>query len=148
MSCPISEDAVWKMLTALIAFGTLVVAVQQWLISQHKLKLDLFEKRMEIVEALRIFLSKASNIRIEESDLNEYRLSIFEAQFLFDKEMYEYLLNVWERGLDLKALELKSSKEGNAEKWSQQVRDFSNELKSIGNRFEPYMAFGKAGASN
>ena len=148
MSCAIGEDSAWKAITALISFGTLIVAINQWFISHNKLKLDLFNKRYAIVQALRLFLSKAQNGRIDEKDIDEYRLSIFEAQFLFDKDMYEYLLSIWESGLDFKAREIAPPKDGNGEAWSKQVKHFSNELRSIGNRFEPYMKFGKGWASN
>lgn len=134
----------WKGITVFLTATTAAVAYQQYDVARNKLKLDLFEKRFKVVEALRLFLSQAHGKgEINEDDLNTYRIAIFEAPYLFEQDLVDYLQNVWSRGIDLKALTMAPHKEGNGEKWAQHMREFSQELKSITDRFSPYMAFGK-----
>lgn len=134
----------WKGITMFLSATTLALAFQQYDVTRNKLKLDLFEKRFEVFSALRKFLSHASGtLRINEKDLDEYRVAILEVAFLFEQDLVDYLQGVWERGLAQKALEMTEAGRNDGETWAQNNRWFSQELKTITNRFSPYMAFGK-----
>lgn len=85
------------LLTPTIALLGLVIAGNQWITARRKLKLDLYDKRLAVYEAVRSSLGKIvtsgkTSIEIE----HEYLVGISGAKWLFGKEIVIFLdKDVW-----------------------------------------------------
>jgi len=79
------------------AVGALL-AWQQVKIARTKLRHDLFDRRFKVFEAARDFLAKVtSEGGVTNEDLREYTVAVLDAQFLFNKEMRDYLFEIRRR---------------------------------------------------
>lgn len=75
----------------LAAFG-IWIAWSQWKTARMKLKLDLFDKRIVVYEAVRKAIGNLGNFDYSISDLrNDYLNGIAGARWLFDEEMAQFL---------------------------------------------------------
>ncbi len=86
----------------LIAAIAATIAYQQWRTARNKLKLDLFERRMEIYEAARELLgnvARTGNTTLEKQF--EFLSKTRSAKWLFGPEVVEYFDHLWERTIDL-----------------------------------------------
>lgn len=79
------------------------IAFRQSEIARNKLKLDLFERRMEIYEAVRDMLGKAANRgKLSGEQEIQYLQSIQPAKWLFGVEVSRYLEeDLWKKMTDL-----------------------------------------------
>ncbi len=103
------------LLTPLIAIVTAYIAIQQWVTSRQKLRLDLYDRRFQIYKEL----EKILRIIIRDADatydqLAEFHRSIDQADFLFRLEIVEYLKEIHQRGIKL-------------HHWNEQYRDLYQE---------------------
>lgn len=82
-------------LGAIVGIFTILISRQSARIAHDKLQQEVFdkqwEKRFAVYVATRDFLKGAHNNTISEIDAQTYGLRALEAQFLFDKNMYNYL---------------------------------------------------------
>ncbi len=91
-------------LTPFIAIVAVYIAWQQWQTNALKLKLELFDRRYRIYEAvqkiLRSFCAK-STLSLEE--IHEFHWSVSESEFLFGPEIPNYLKEIVLHGKELYA---------------------------------------------
>jgi hypothetical protein len=78
------------------------VAWHQWQLAQHKLRLELFDRRYRVFQALRKFLSAIlSHARFSDAELFEYYAGTSDAEFLFGADVVDYLSQVKGRALGM-----------------------------------------------
>ena len=80
------------LLTPVVAALGIWIARSQWRTARMKLKLDLFDKRIVVYEAVRTALGQIMvHGRTSAEIESAYLIGISGATWLFDKEMHEYL---------------------------------------------------------
>lgn len=90
------------LLTPLIAFITVYIAYQQWLVNRQKLRLELYDRRLRIYEEIKKIISIITrDAKPTTDDLLKFRISVSEADFLFDSDIPEYIDEIYKRGLNL-----------------------------------------------
>jgi len=96
----------------LVALGAFI-AYRQWRTAQNKLKLDLFDKRMSVYQAVRDTLGHiASRGSISQEQQIKYLSGIQTAKWLFDQELHDYLNEtLWHKIVDLELHQKLSSAE-------------------------------------
>jgi hypothetical protein len=85
---------------AIALFGAWVAASQMW-IAREKLRIDVFDRqynrRVAVYEATRTLLADVFHETVTEDMLRDFGLKTLDAQFLFDKKVYEFLSEVRNR---------------------------------------------------
>ena len=100
-------------LTPVIAIITIYIALRQHKINNVRLKHELYEKRLQVYNAVIKFLSIviAVGLGFDKLEyLGEFRRDTSQAYFLFEKDIYEYLDEIYDKAVDLMQLD-KSTKE-------------------------------------
>lgn len=88
-------DDVWKALTLLIALLVTSIALQQWWINKEKLRLDLFDRRYAVFEAVRAFvISILQECKVDPAKRRQYWSGTADATFLFDKDVLDYIKEI------------------------------------------------------
>lgn len=78
--------------TPVVAALGILIAYRQWATARDKLRLDLYERRLVVYQGARTVIDKIfMRSRISVEDEMEYRNSISGVQWLFGKEVQEYL---------------------------------------------------------
>lgn len=92
-------------LTVLTAATAVWIAYQQYRTARHKLKLDLFDRRMLIYEAAKNILQKiVRDATIELNDVMAFGYETRHAEFLFEKELVTYIATMREKAIRLRQL--------------------------------------------
>jgi hypothetical protein len=85
---------------AIALFGAWVAASQMW-IAREKLRIDVFDRqynrRVAVYEVTRTLLADVFHGTVTEDMLRDFGFKTLDAQFLFDKKMYEFLSEVRNR---------------------------------------------------
>lgn len=82
--------------SVVIAILVAIIALRQMRIARNQLKLELFEKRHAVFNATRKMLSSVvQSAQPSREEVEEYRVAILDAEFLFDIEMHEYLFDIY-----------------------------------------------------
>ncbi len=103
------------LLTPIIAIVATYIAWQQWKTNKQKLILDRYDRRLHIYEEVRKILSIIlRDAKVSFDDLLKFRTSVSEADFLFGKEIPEYIDEIYKRGIQLQV-------------WNDEYRDYSQE---------------------
>jgi hypothetical protein len=133
-------------LTVVIACVTSYIAVQQWLTAKNKLRIDLFDRRLPVFEAVmrltEIVVSK-ENIALEE--VQEFEFAKKSVQFLFDQELQDYCDNLYKEayGVHRGKQRIDSLAEGEERDqftatWQEQRVWFNDQRKEIPKRFASF----------
>ena len=86
----------------LIAVIGAIIAYRQWRTAQNKLKLELFERRMEVYGAARELLGHITRTgKISLDEQFTYLGKIQSAKWLFGPEVVQHLDELWEKSADL-----------------------------------------------
>ena len=89
--------------TLVVGVSVAFIALQQWLLARHKLRLDLFEKRYGVYEASKQFLSVIlSRANFTDEDLRAFNIGTMDAVFLYPKRINDYLHRIRCRALDMR----------------------------------------------
>ncbi len=127
-----------KVITIIIAVIGAFIAFEQWRINKNKLRLDLYERRLNVYRSTINFIGTAvrdSNIEIEK--IIEFRTATSEAEFLFDKEVREKLDIIYDNAIKLRYRSIKENDESALLFW------FSNQYDEVTNIFRRYLSFKK-----
>jgi hypothetical protein len=90
------------LLTPIIAVIATYIAWQQWKTNKQKYAFDLYERRLRVYEEVRKILSLIGrDAKVDPSQLLEFRTSVMEADFLFGREIPEYIDDVYRHGVEL-----------------------------------------------
>ncbi|MGB7769822.1 MAG: hypothetical protein WBN22_13340 [Verrucomicrobiia bacterium] len=91
--------------TLIIGFGVIFIAWQQWKVSHAKLRLDLFDRRYKVYEATRKLLAGImSDATFSDSQLFTFYAGTSDVEFLFDKDVVDYLEQIRKRALHMRLL--------------------------------------------
>lgn len=95
-------DTLQSLLTPVIAAIAVLIAYEQWRTNALKVRIDLFDRRMEVYEAATVLIWKAiTAAKLDSAELNEFRAGTAKAAFLFDQEVTDYLKTVDDQGVEL-----------------------------------------------
>jgi len=143
------------LLTPLVAFIAVYIAYQQWRTNALKSKLDLFDRRCRVLEAIRTRLSVAfGKGDLSRDDLQKFMSEGRMAEFLFRSEIKGYIGEIYSRGLSLSTVneELREIFEGMdsptrrqalAVKIQAEVEWFTQQLPISGDKFKKYLDVSK-----
>lgn len=139
-------------LTAVTAGVAAWIAYQQFRTARHRLRLDLFERRMAVYEATISLIQLA----IRDANLTLDSIFVFvrdtrQARFLFDGPLIEYLEKVRVNSIELRTLNSRLHEQGLpvgeersrvAEQESQLLQWFLSQADgSTAEQFNPYLSF-------
>jgi hypothetical protein len=101
------------LLTPVIGAVATYIAWQQWRTNQNKLKLDRYERRLQVYkEAVRFISVGISDATYDNNELMTFRSKVSEADFLFGEEVPKYIDELHRRAIKLHT-------------WTKQYRDYS-----------------------
>ncbi len=121
--------------TALIALITTTILVQQHQLARRKLRHELYDRRFAIYNALMGFL----NLVIQEGGqlsvevLYKFKADTNQAFFLFDRDVREYLDEVYARAVELRR------KQKKAEEDSDDIKRFGDQFDKSRTKFAKYL---------
>jgi len=97
-----TSDIFSVFLTPVIAILAVYIAWQQYRINRYKVRIDLFDRRYKIFDTLMNLLGHiAQRGDIADEKLNEFLRSTKESEFLFKKDIPEYLDEIYKNAVDL-----------------------------------------------
>jgi hypothetical protein len=103
------------LLTPLIAIVATYIAWQQWRTNKQKLVLERYDRRLRVYEEVRKILSViVRDAKASYDDLLRFRTAVSEADFLFGREITDYIDEIYKRGVKLQY-------------WSGEYRDYTQE---------------------
>ena len=93
----------------LIGFLGLYIAWRQWKTAAYRFKLDLFEKRFVIYEAIIDFIiSIRGGGKVLDEQLSIFKDKTLPARFLFNDEIAEYISEIREKAIDVQTYSAES----------------------------------------
>lgn len=100
-------------LTALVAVIAVWIAYQQYRTARHRLRLDLFERRMAVFEALMALVQTAiKKGDVELEAIFKFGYDTRQAEFLFDQPIVDYIDDVRKRAIRFRSLNDKLHEQG------------------------------------
>ena len=88
----VAIDVLSALLTPVIAAITVYIAYQQWQTNRRRLELDLYERRLQVYQAVTRFIGKVvKDLSPDAQDFSEFWRSTAEADFLFGSDVRDYL---------------------------------------------------------
>jgi hypothetical protein len=138
--------------TLVVGLAVAWIALQQWLVARHKLRLDLFEKRYKVYEASAQFLSViVSRANFNDDDLWAFNIGTRDVVFLFPKRIKDYLHKIRCRALDMRLFQkqftpLPVSEERTklAQKHHDELVWLGDQLTKLPESFAPFLGFASA----
>jgi hypothetical protein len=137
------------LLTPAIALFIAVVAWFQWTTARDKLRLDLFDRRYAVYEVARKFVQQIlANGNVTHEQMNEFTWGTRTAKFVFDEDVEDYLLELWNRALHLQAFNLQMNnnrvtgeeqRRATVDKWELMNNWFLEQDKVFDDKFKPYL---------
>ncbi|MBL8226041.1 MAG: hypothetical protein JNM50_12010 [Chromatiales bacterium] len=135
--------------TAVVAAVVAVVTWRQYLVDRANLKLALFEKRLAVFVATRLFLTQILRAgRTSMPEVFDYRAGIGEAEFLFEQDLVDYLreidrraLSLWANDETLKPMPVGEDRSALVETRMADLEWLSGEIPKLKGRFHPYLGF-------
>ena len=86
--------------TFAIAMFVAWIAFQQYQVAKRKLRHELFDRRYEVYESVRKFLSSvATHARVDGDEMVKFLEGTATAKFLFDSEVSEYIEEIYRNSL-------------------------------------------------
>ena len=130
------------LLTPIIAVVATYIAWQQWRTNRQKLLLDRYDRRLRVYEEVRQILSLIlRDAKASYDDLLKFRTSVSEADFLFGREITDYIDEIYKRGVNLQywSGEYRDSTQDKPEGYDHQkiVDAMHAELTWLTEQFEP-----------
>lgn len=126
------------------------MAAQQATIAHNKLRLDLFDRRYKVYEAIKKFLSQiTTHTHFEMDHLTEYNVGTYDADFLFEDEIAAYVIEIRKKALEMRMhKKLMNVSQGeqhtiHVEAESAALAWLSGQLTTLKSTFAPYLGFGK-----
>jgi hypothetical protein len=140
------------LLTPFIACMAVYIAWQQYETSRHKFIFDLFEKRINVFYEVKSLLSYAfRDANLHTDMLRQFKHSTSDAEFLFGKEVVDYIDSIYEHGCKLLELSQILGSDIDSNKRSSAASKKTAEIDWLGEQFErsktifrPYIDFSNA----
>ncbi len=90
------------LLTPLIAVLAVYIAYQQWHVNVRKLRLDLFDRRWAVYQAVIAFITAVcTDFKVKAADIGTFRRATITADFLFGPEIPTYIDELCDRAIKL-----------------------------------------------
>ncbi|MBK8202614.1 MAG: hypothetical protein IPK68_09970 [Bdellovibrionales bacterium] len=128
------------LLTPVIAIAVGWITYRQMKITQAEVRLSLYDRRLQVFENVKKFLSFiARDAALETKTLLELKHETNQAIFLFDKEVSDYIDQLYKKGLDFRGTNLKLNGEGRlpvGQERNKVVQENSDILKWFLNQFD------------
>jgi len=97
------------LLTPLLGIVATAIIVMQYFLQRNRWKLDLFEKRYPIYESTKQYLAKITQEgKVTRDELYGFLRQTKDSEFLFGKDVNDYLKLLYDKGVDLKSISEKS----------------------------------------
>ena len=136
------------LLFPLIAILTAYIAYQQHKTNKNRLRFELYDKRFEIYLSVKTLISQiVMEANISRDRALQFAIETREAEFLFDKEIFDYLNEIYKKALELHAIhiqhELLSSEDKRAElndRIFKLVRWFDTQVEVVSEKFSKYLS--------
>jgi hypothetical protein len=135
--------------TASVALLAAFIAYQQWVTARNKLKLDLFEKRLQVYNAARSAIGDLITTEKPKSEVEwQYLNGIRGVKWLFDDRMVKYLDDeLWGKIVDLGCVDSELKGVPLREQSSEKMREradikkyLTRQLSEIDERFKPFLS--------
>lgn len=120
-------------------FGS-VIAVQQYRVNRKRLKKDLFDKRYEIFEHTKEFLSDIVTGSVNDERKRKYLLGTRGAAFVFDETIKEYIDKIWSISVDLESWQGDAQPSTHAEERNNHLKWINKQLSDVDSKFKKYMS--------
>ena len=102
MFCEIQTSLLQPAATFFVGVVLAVIAFLQFKVAHDKLRLELFDRRYKVFAATKKFLVVIMrHARFQDKDLFEFYADTADAEFLFDKDVLEYLKQIAHRAIDM-----------------------------------------------
>ena len=135
--------------TPIISIISFYISFQQYITNKKKLRLDLYEKRFAVYEAVVSFLSHVmAQGTAKMAEINKFTEIINKSYFLFDSKMTDYLYKIQNKGLDLNTNKenrepdlTKEERTKLAKEWKVLVKWFNEQMDVSKEKFEKYLRY-------
>ncbi len=135
--------------TLFLSIAVVAIAWQQWRVAENKLRLDLFDRRYKVYDAIRNFLRRMlGEARFDQSDWFEFYAGIADAEFLFGSDVLDYLAQLRTRALNVRTHQALQSRpqagdelSRHAEAENEQLALLDEQLTNLTNVFSRYLGF-------
>ena len=142
-------NTVGPAVTLLVGLVAAFIAWQQWALARGKLRLDLFDRRYKVYDATRTFLVEIlTHAKFEDKHLWEFHAGTSDAEFLFGRDVVDYLKEIRERALDMKMhqrifnpLPVGAERSQHVDAEHTQLVWLTDQLTKMNNVFSPYLSF-------
>lgn len=139
-----------SVVTFIIGLVAASIAFLQWKLSRQRFKLDLFDKRYAVFQAVRKFLSVIfQDASFKDKDLFEFYAGTSDAAFLFNDDIPKYIDQIKEIALSMRTTSLKydllpvgEQRNKLVEEESKQLEWLIDQLTKSEEIFESYLGFG------
>ena len=139
------------LVTVTIAGVAVLIAYQQWAVNKATLREKLFDRRFIVFRETQAFLSEIfREAKFSEASFLSFSDTCQRARFLFGKPMHGYLEEVRRRAgkmsllhVQLKIMPVGEQRNNTSDLAHNELMWLIDQLKSIFDRFEPYLGFEK-----
>lgn len=143
-----NSDILSGMLVPLIAIITVYIAYQQYKTNRNRLRFELYDKRFKIYLSVKILISQiVREANISQDDTRQFAIETREAEFLFDKETFNYLNEIYKKSLKLYTIHIQLqslSSEGKQAELNNQILQivqwFNIQVDVVSERFSKYLS--------
>jgi hypothetical protein len=142
----------WQPLaTCLVGVVLAFIALLQFKVAHDKLRLELFDRRYKVYATTKKFLIVVvRNARFERSDLFEFFAGTADADFLFDKDILDYLKQIADRATAMDVLQKKfypmpagDERDRLADKEHIEFVWLTHQVTDMSKVFSPYLSYAK-----
>ena len=135
-----------------IGFLGAYIAFRQWRTAAYRYKMDLFDKRFDVYDAIIDFIqSIKSGGKVSDESLATFKERTLPARFLFDKGIADYIAEIREHAIDVQtwSQEVEGMKAGDEkieiQRKSSEVKKwlYSQLDEELNKRFQKYLALGR-----
>ena len=140
-------------LTPMIAITTVYIAYQQYRVNRINLRLNLYDRRVEVFRGVLTHLSAAAReAKLKSEDLMNFLRSTSKKEFLFDHDLCQYLEEIYGRSVDLwsassqladRDMPYGPERTQLVDRQSQQLKWLSDQLPELRKRFSKYLTITK-----
>ncbi len=142
---------IWYMkglLTPVVAILAVLIAYQQWKTNSQKVKLDLFEKRFRVFEAVKKLVSYViSEGDAPSGEVSDFRVGCAAVGFLFGEEVKGYIDEIYERASRLrpavfhsgKVVDSGAERDEIVERMREQMNWFREQPEKLPRKFKRYL---------
>jgi chemotaxis regulatin CheY-phosphate phosphatase CheZ len=135
--------------TLFLSIAVVVIAWQQWRVAKNKLRLDLFDRRYKVYDATRKFLAEIQqDATFTDSQLNEFKACTSDTEFLFGRDVVDYLAQIRKRALDMRLhqklfepLPVGAERSHHVQAYHDELLWLTNQLTAMTQIFAPYLGF-------